>query len=176
MLSYQWILLIPLGSKAHSTSACSSRPPKQLKMDELPGPSQSTSNEAELSMQHIGRGMCTPSYSTLPDHKLLPDISKIIIDSERIGPSHTQMGQPLCQICFGLDEEAFKDQINYFMQWSLFIESSKPAVEQQCKSCSLLRGSISQFEPLENSFEIPRSQVLFRESHGSGKDERFSYC
>jgi len=137
-------------------------------MDELPGPSQSTNNELELSPQHSGRELDNlSSGSNLVDLFVQsPDFEKLA--DSRIGPLRNKKGKLLCQICFGLDEAAFKDQANYSMQWSWFIEDSKPTAKQKCKTCSLLRSSISQFEPLwvENPSEIPRSQVL---SQGNGR-------
>jgi len=122
-------------------------------MDELPGRSQSTSNEIELT-QKRGREMRTlasdSDSSDLPE--LLSDLSNSK-DSGRNRPLHNKTGQRLCQICFGLDEEAFKDQTNYSMLCTPFIQN------QKCKTCSLLQSSISKFEPLwvEKPSEIPWS-------------------
>lgn len=88
-----------------------------------------------------------------------PDLSETLPyvwkspNSGRERPTHNKKGKPLCQICFGLDEAAFRDQTNYSIMWAHFFEN------QKCKTCSLLRSSISKFEPLwmENSSELPRS-------------------
>ena len=112
-------------------------------MDEQPGPSQSTSNQTELSTQHSRIEIPILVRSMLGLSEPSPNLRKSA-DSLRIGPSHNKEGKRLCQVCFELDEAAFKDQTNYSILW----ESLRPPAKLKCKTCSLLRSSISQSESL----------------------------
>jgi hypothetical protein len=100
-------------------------------MDHQSGPSESPSNPSN-------------QYSNV-----FANLSKSA-HSGRTGPSHNATGKPLCQICFELDEAAFRDQTNYSMSWLGLIRNcdpNTPYMRKMCETCLLIRDGISQFEP-----------------------------